>query len=78
MRMTSQTVITKTKDKNLYDYACDITEKTPLLYNAALFRIRQVFTGWDKDEKDLHPLQKQDCSSSESCRLKRQLAEPHL
>ena len=35
--------------KNLiYDYCNDNAQKAKLLYNAALFRIRQIFTGYDK------------------------------
>ena len=32
----------------IYDYCDSNAQKAKLLYNAALFRIRQIFTGWDK------------------------------
>ena len=34
----------------IYSYCDDFCRKAKLLYNAALFRIRQVFTGWDKGD----------------------------
>jgi putative transposase len=36
------------KRKHKKSYLC---QKAKLLYNAALFRIRQIFTGWDKDSR---------------------------
>ena len=36
-------------DNLIYDYCDSNAHKAKLLYNAALFRIRQIFTGWDKD-----------------------------
>lgn len=38
-----------TPDNLIYDYCDSNARKAKLLYNAALFRIRQIFTGWDKD-----------------------------
>ena len=35
----------------IYDYCDSNAQKAKLLYNAALFRIRQIFTGWDKDSR---------------------------
>lgn len=37
------------QDNLIYDYCDSNAQKAKLLYNAALFRIRQIFTGWDKD-----------------------------
>ena len=40
-----------TKRNQLYDYCNGNAERAKLLYNAALFRIRQIFTGYDKDSR---------------------------
>jgi len=39
------------QDNLIYDYCDNNAHKAKLLYNAALFRIRQIFTGWDKDSR---------------------------
>lgn len=39
------------RDNLIYDYCDSNAQKAKLLYNAALFRIRQIFTGWDKDSR---------------------------
>ena len=39
------------QDSLIYDYCDSNAQKAKLLYNAALFRIRQIFTGWDKDSR---------------------------
>ena len=39
------------QDNLIYDYCDSNAQKAKLLYNAALFRIRQIFTGWDKDSR---------------------------
>ena len=39
------------QDNSIYDYCDSNAQKAKLLYNAALFRIRQIFTGWDKDSR---------------------------
>jgi len=36
------------KDDPLYSYCDHFAHLAKCLYNASLFRIRQVFTGWDK------------------------------
>ena len=38
-------------DNLIYDYCDSNARKAKLLYNAALFRIRQIFTGWDKNSR---------------------------
>ena len=62
----------------IYSYCDDFCRKAKLLYNAALFRIRQVFTGWDKGDNRT-PLEQSvfdeiecgscitRCSSSDPC-----------
>ena len=42
----AQRVISK-KD-SIYDYCDDLSRKSKLLYNASLFRIRNIFTGYEK------------------------------
>lgn len=39
------------QDNLIYDYCDSNAQKAKLLYNAALFRIRQIFTGWGKDSR---------------------------
>ena len=39
------------QDNLIHDYCDSNAQKAKLLYNAALFRIRQIFTGWDKDSR---------------------------
>lgn len=39
------------QDNLIYDYCDSNAQKAKLLYNAALFRIRQIFTGRDKDSR---------------------------
>ena len=39
------------QDNLIHDYCDSTAQKAKLLYNAALFRIRQIFTGWDKDSR---------------------------
>ena len=36
-------------DDLLYPYFDDLCRKSKLLYNAALFRVRNIFTGYDKE-----------------------------
>ena len=43
----AQRVISK-KD-SIYDYCDDLSRKSKLLYNASLFRIRNIFTGYEKE-----------------------------
>ena len=33
----------------IYDYCDDLSRKSKLLYNASLFRIRNIFTGYEKE-----------------------------
>ena len=46
--MTVHSYMEAHKRKHKKSYLC---QKAKLLYNAALFRIRQIFTGWDKDSR---------------------------
>lgn len=45
----AQRVISK-KD-SIYDYCDDLSRKSKLLYNASLFRIRNIFTGYEKEHR---------------------------
>lgn len=36
---------------NAYDYFQCYAEKTKLLYNASIFRIRNIFTGYEKEHR---------------------------
>ena len=38
-------------DDPLYPYFDDLCRKSKLLYNAALFRVRNIFTGYDKEHR---------------------------
>ena len=51
MYLADTTVLSREKHPYFYDHMerCSLLSKC--LYNAALFRIRQVFTGWDKEER---------------------------
>ena len=39
---------------SIHDYCGGYAGLAKLLYNAALFRIRQIFTGYDKDSRTDH------------------------
>lgn len=39
---------------SIHDYCGSYAGLAKLLYNAALFRIRQIFTGYDKDSRTDH------------------------
>lgn len=38
-------------DDPLYQYFDDLCRRSKLLYNAALFRVRNIFTGYDKEHR---------------------------
>lgn len=38
-------------DNDIYDYFDQLSRRSKLLYNAALFRIRNIFTGYDKEHR---------------------------
>ena len=38
-------------DDPLYPYFDDLCRKSKLLYNAALFRVRNIYTGYDKEHR---------------------------
>ena len=50
-------------DDPLYPYFDDLCRKSKLLYNAALFRVRNIFTGYDKE----HRTENEVRSLSRSC-----------
>ena len=43
-------IVSEANFKDSYAFADQYSKLAKALYNAALFRIRQVFTGWDKGE----------------------------
>ena len=49
MKSTSQTLLRKADNPELYEYSCTCMELSRRLYNAALFRLRQNFTGRGKE-----------------------------
>ena len=51
MYLTSQTIVSKTKYPELHTYAEHYGVLSKNLYNVALFRIRQIFTGYDKEAR---------------------------
>ena len=51
MYLADTTVLSKSKYPYFYDYMDSMSRLSKCLYNAALFRIRQIFTGWDKEER---------------------------
>ena len=53
--MYQATIINVWKDDPIFDYCASVTGKGNNLYNASLFRIRQVMTGIKKDPKDRQP-----------------------
>ena len=48
MYLAERIVLTKGIQKEEYELADRSAPLAKLLYNAALFRVRQTFTGWDK------------------------------
>ena len=44
-------ILSEDNFKQIFAFADRNSRLAKLLYNAALFRIRQVFTGWDKEER---------------------------
>ena len=51
MYMADTTVLSKDRYPGLFGHLEGSAELSKCLYNAALFRIRQVFTGWDKEDR---------------------------
>lgn len=51
MYLASTTVLSKNKNPDVYERMEQDLLLSKNLYNAALFRIRQVFTGWEKEER---------------------------
>lgn len=52
MKYVDHTLVSPTKDKELYDYCLSMSALTKNLRNAALFRMRQIFTGWERPETE--------------------------
>ena len=51
MFFADTTVLSRSKYPLHFDHMDNGSKLSKCLYNAALFRIRQVFTGWDKEER---------------------------
>ena len=51
MYLADTTVLSKGKYPEIFDRMEKNLRLSKNLYNAALFRIRQVFTGWEKEER---------------------------
>ena len=51
MYLADTTVLSKDKYPEIFEQMEKDLRLSKNLYNAALFRIRQVFTGWDKEEQ---------------------------
>ena len=51
MKRAVPMIISEKNFRQIFDFADRNARLAKLLYNAALFRIRQVFTGWDKGDK---------------------------
>ena len=51
MYTADTTVLSKDRYPGLFGHLEGSAELSKCLYNAALFRIRQVFTGWDKEDR---------------------------
>ena len=72
MRYRVDMTVISSSRKEEYAYFEQLSLKAKLLYNAALFRIRQVFTGWGKT--DLNDNQKEVFSELEVMKA----AYPHI
>lgn len=51
MYLADQTIISKNNFKEIYAYMDGYAALSKNLYNAALFRVRQIFTGFDKENR---------------------------
>lgn len=51
MYLSDQTVISKNNFKEIYSYLDGYAVLSKNLYNATLFRVRQIFTGYDKESR---------------------------
>lgn len=52
MNYVSQHMVRKTVHPQLYQYLSENAQLAKNLHNAALFRVRQIFTGWDKTDEE--------------------------
>ena len=57
MKRVDQTVVAKNKHPDIYNLLDQNAVLANNLYNAVLFRIRQVFTGWDKTSRTANEAQ---------------------
>ena len=58
MKLTERIIVSK-HDEDLFTYFHGEGALAEPLYNAALFRIRQIFCGWDKKPEERYDLEKQ-------------------
>ena len=54
MYLADTTVLSRTKYPEICGKMEEFLRLSKNLYNAALFRIRQVFTGWDKEKRTVN------------------------
>lgn len=54
MKKAVPMILSEDNFKQIFAFAEQYSKLAKALYNAALFRIRQVFTGWDKEIIVLH------------------------
>lgn len=51
MKKAIPMILSENNFRQIFAFADEYSRLAKSLYNAVLFRIRQVFTGWDKGEK---------------------------
>lgn len=70
-------------DNDIYGYFDQLSRKSKLLYNAALFRIRNIFTGYDKEHRTENEKAVFDevnllCQKDPSVKVRRVISYYHL
>ena len=58
MKSAIPMILTEQKFKEIFDFSEENSRLAKNLYNAGLFRVRQVFTGWGKDAREWNDNQK--------------------
>lgn len=57
MYLSDQTIVSKNNFKEIYSYMDSYAVLSKNLYNAALFRVRQIFTGYDKNSRTMNEME---------------------
>ena len=57
MYLADQTMISKNNCKEIYLYLDSYALLSKKLYNAALFRVRQIFTGYEKEHRSANEVE---------------------